>query len=53
MTDAVTTPPTIPGRIPLTPVGDPAAAVCVGAFCAIPDHHEQAVVNRRLDEDLV
>ena len=53
MTDAVTTPQTTPGRIPLTPVGDPSAAVCVGDFCAIPDHHEQAIVNRRLDEDLV
>ena len=52
MTDVVPTPQTIPGRISLTPVGDPAAAVCVGAFCAIPDHHEKAIVNRRLDEDL-
>ena len=49
MTDAATTPQTIP----LTPVGDPAAAACEGNFCVIPDHHEQAVVNRRLDEDLV
>ena len=28
-------------------------AVCDGDFCEIPDHHEQAVVNRRLDEDAV
>jgi hypothetical protein len=49
VTDAVTTPLTIP----LTLVGDPTAAACVGDFCSIPDHHEQAVVNRRLDEDLV
>lgn len=28
-------------------------AVCEGDFCEIPDHHEQAVVNRRLDEDAV
>ena len=52
MTDAATTPEMIPGRTPLTPVGDLSAAVCVGAFCAIPDHHEKAIVNRRLDEDL-
>ncbi len=49
MTDAVTTPQTIN----LTGVGDPTDAACVGEFCAIPDHHEQAVVNRRLDEDRV
>ena len=53
MTDAATTPEMIPGLTFLSPVGDPSAAVCVGAFCAIPDHHEQAIVNRRLDEDLV
>lgn len=53
MTDAVTMPPTLPARIPLTLVGDPTAAACEGDFCAIPAHHEQAVVNRRLDEDLV
>ncbi|WP_185200808.1 hypothetical protein [Glaciihabitans sp. INWT7] len=49
MTDAVTRPLTIP----LTIVGDPSAAACEGDSCVIPDHHEQAVVNRRLDEDLV
>ncbi|MHC5796001.1 hypothetical protein ACVXZ4_07550 [Lacisediminihabitans sp. FW035] len=57
MTDAETLPLTIPASIrpaiPLTLVGDPTAAACEGDFCAIPDHHEQAVVNRRLDEDLV
>jgi hypothetical protein len=45
MTDAVTR--------PLQIVGDPAAAACEGDFCAIPDHHEQSVVNRRLDDDNV
>ncbi len=45
MTDAVT--------IPLTMVGDSSADTCEGDSCVIPDHHEQAVVNRRLDEDLV
>jgi hypothetical protein len=38
---------------PLTIVGDPNAAACVGEFCEIPDHHEASIVNRRLDEDLV
>ncbi|MCU1524855.1 MAG: hypothetical protein JWO18_1749 [Microbacteriaceae bacterium] len=45
MTDAMT--------MPLQIIGDPNAAVCDGDFCEIPDHHEQAVVNRRLDEDAV
>jgi hypothetical protein len=39
--------------IPLQIVGDASAAVCDGDFCEIPEHHEQAVVNRRLDEDAV
>jgi hypothetical protein len=38
---------------PFTMVGDPAAAVCIGDSCVIPDHHEQSVVNRQLDEDRV
>ena len=45
MTDATTG--------PLTLVGDPNAAVCDGEFCEIPEHHEQAVVNRRIDEGAV
>jgi hypothetical protein len=40
-------------KITLELVGDPSAAACEGDFCAIPDHHEQAVVNRRLDDDNV
>jgi hypothetical protein len=36
---------------PLLIMGDPGAAACDGEFCAIPDHHEQSVVNRRLDDD--
>ncbi len=36
---------------PLVIVGDPEAAACEGEFCAIPAHHEQFVVNRRLDDD--
>jgi hypothetical protein len=44
---------TEPITIPLTLLGDPSAAVCEGDFCEIPDHHEQAIVNRRLDDDAV
>ncbi len=40
-------------QIKLEIIGDPTAAACDGDFCAIPDHHEQSVVNRRLDEDNV
>ena len=45
MTDPITT--------PLTLLGDSSAAVCEGEFCAIPEHHEQAIVNRRLDDDRI
>jgi hypothetical protein len=38
---------------PLVLVGDPSAAACVGDSCEVPAQREQAVVNRRLDEDLV
>ena len=47
MTDALIT--TTPK--PLLIVGDPTAAACEGDFCAIPDHHQQAIVNRKLDSD--
>jgi len=50
MTDAVTIPASV---TPLQLVGDADAAACVGDFCAIPEHHEQAVVNRKLDDDAV
>ena len=36
---------------PFTLVGDPNAAACEGDFCVIPDHNEQGIVNRRLDEN--
>jgi hypothetical protein len=45
MTDPVTS--------PLTLLGDPSAAACDGDFCEIPDHHEQAIVNARLDDDRI
>jgi hypothetical protein len=38
---------------PLLIVGDPAAAACEGDVCAVPGQQEQALVNRRLDADLV
>jgi hypothetical protein len=45
MTDAATG--------PLTILGDQTAAACEGDACDIPAHHEQAIVNRRLDSDAV
>ena len=38
---------------PLLIVGSADAAVCEGDFCEIPQHHEQAIVNRALDTDRV
>ena len=45
MTNAATT--------PLVLLGDSGAAACVGDFCEIPAPSEQAVVNKRVDEDRV
>jgi len=45
--------PALPVVSKLQLLGDAGAASCEGDFCEIPDHHEQAVVNRRLDEDAV
>jgi hypothetical protein len=42
-----------PQALPLTFLGDQSAAACEGEFCAIPEHPEQAIVNRRLDDDAV
>ena len=39
--------------LPLQLLGEPSAASCDGDFCEIPDHHTQAVVNRKLDDDAV
>jgi hypothetical protein len=44
---------TDPTTSPLTLLGDATAAVCDGDFCEIPEHHEQAIVNRRLDDDRI
>ena len=48
MTEAMTTPIPIVG---FTRLGDANADACAGEFCAIPDHHLQTVVNRRVDQD--
>ena len=50
MTPAATMPIKI---VQLQPLGELSAAVCEGDYCEIPDHHTQAVVNRRLDDDAV
>jgi len=34
-------------------LGDPEAESCEGEFCEIPPHHGQAVMNRRVDSDLI
>ena len=34
-------------------MGDANAASCDGDFCEMPEHHNQAVVNRKLDDDAV
>ena len=36
----------------LLPLGD-AAEACEGDFCLIPPHHEQQVMNNRVDSDAV
>ena len=44
---------TDPTTSPLTFVGDSTSAVCAADFCEILEHHEQAIVNRRLDDDRI
>ncbi len=34
-------------------LGSADAETCDGEFCEIPAHHEQAVMNRRVDEDRI
>ena len=54
MTDSMTAPVRIiPAAFSLQPLGDPSAASCDGDVCIIPDHHEQAIINRRLDDDAI
>lgn len=38
---------------PLLIVGEADVDLCEGDVCAIPEHHDQAVVNRALDSDRV
>ncbi|MEO5534410.1 MAG: hypothetical protein ABIR17_04685 [Pseudolysinimonas sp.] len=40
-----------PAPLVLEMVGDTAAEVCEGEFCVIPPHHDQHVMNRRVDSD--
>jgi len=34
-------------------LGDPDAESCDGEVCELPAHREQAVMNRRIDEDRI
>ena len=43
---------TIP-TITLQVMGDPNADACEGETCAIPEHHIQIAVNRRIDHDRI
>ncbi|MCU1550539.1 MAG: hypothetical protein JWR36_1099 [Glaciihabitans sp.] len=36
---------------PLQILGDATAAACDGDFCEIPEHHEQAIINARVDSN--
>jgi hypothetical protein len=38
---------------PLDMLGDADAASCDGEVCVLPEHREHAIMNRRLDDDLV
>lgn len=56
MSDAVTVPTTIPSEpgtdVPtLQLIGAADVDACVGEFCELPAHREQAVMNRRVDSD--
>lgn len=44
---------TVAPKLQLQPLGEADAASCEGDFCEIPAHHEQAVMNRRVDSDLI
>ncbi|MFC0678206.1 hypothetical protein ACFFGH_10185 [Lysobacter korlensis] len=49
MTDAARVPAQ---TVPLLKIVDtPVAPSCDGDFCAVPEHHTQAAVNRRVDSD--
>ena len=44
---------TEPIPMPLQILGNPDAASCDGDVCVLPEHRDHAIMNRRLDEDLV
>ena len=49
MTDAAMVQPL---NLPMLKIVDtPSAPSCDGDFCAVPDNHTQAAVNRRVDSD--
>ncbi len=49
MTDAARVPAQNPPLLKL--IETPAAPSCDGDVCAVPEHHTQAAVNRRVDSD--
>jgi hypothetical protein len=54
MSDAITSATSVDSALPkLQLLGDADAASCDGDFCEIPAHHEQAVMNRRIDLDQI
>jgi hypothetical protein len=53
MDAATTTHPAGVASPVFTMLGDPTAAACEGDFCEIPVHHEQAIINRRIDEGAI
>jgi len=53
MTASIPVVPAEVGAPKLQLLGAPDAASCDGEFCEIPAHHEQAVMNRRVDEDRI
>lgn len=54
MSNAPAPAPRVESAVPvLQPLGDVDADACVGEFCELPAHREQAVMNRRIDADLI
>ena len=42
-----------PAPTPLTIIGDPDADACDGEVCELPEHREQSIINRRVDDNRV
>jgi hypothetical protein len=53
MTASIPVVPVETGARKLQPLGEADAASCEGEFCELPAHREQAVMNRRVDSDLI